>query len=260
MALKLVQPGAEQISLQVAGSFTELPRLRDFVNGAVKRMTKGRMRKTDHDAVMLAVTETVTNVIRHGLRPTHDPIMQCLAAIEHDYLCISIYHSGLPFTPPATQELEEPTEGGMGLFIISKCVDVVDYATADDRTQCIRLKKKLTKGPTMDNTIEKIGDVLVFQVNYDALDAGSVSDFKSDLAEIVENGANIVLDLTNVEYVDSAGLGGIVSVLKQLRDNNGEIKIFGLQGRVRALFELVRMHKLIDLCNTQEEAIRSFEE
>jgi anti-sigma B factor antagonist len=70
----------------------------------------------------------------------------------------------------------------------------------------------------------------------------------------------LLLDLSQVEYVDSAGLGGIVSTLKQLRADGGDIKVCGLQKSVRALFELVRMHKLLDVCNTREEGIKSFEQ
>ena len=110
----------------------------------------------------------------------------------------------------------------------------------------------------MESTIERIGDVAVIQINYEALDASSTNDFKQDVEPIIQDGANVVLDLTQVEYIDSAGLGAIVSSLKRLRTAGGDIRVTGLSKSVRALFELVRMHKLLDVFNDRDEAVRSY--
>ena len=110
----------------------------------------------------------------------------------------------------------------------------------------------------MQSTIERVGNVSVFQVLTPALDASSVTDFKQDIEEIIAEGGNLLLDLSQVEYVDSAGLGGIVSSLKRLRASGGDVRVCGLQKAVRALFELVRLHKLLDVFNDRDEAINSF--
>ncbi len=110
----------------------------------------------------------------------------------------------------------------------------------------------------MESTIEKVGEIAVVQVNYESLDAGSVNDFKADLEPIVQDGGLMVLDLSHTEYIDSAGLGAVVSTLKRLRGAGGDIRVCGLSKAVRALFELVRMHKLLDVYHDRDEALASY--
>ena len=110
----------------------------------------------------------------------------------------------------------------------------------------------------MQTTIERIDNVTIVTIQHEALDAKSAQDFRQDLEAIVEEGNQVLLDLGNVEFVDSAGLGSIVASLKRLRSNGGELKICDVHKPVRALFELVRMHKLVDIYTERNEAIESF--
>ena len=107
----------------------------------------------------------------------------------------------------------------------------------------------------MESTIEQLGEYAAVRVSYRALDAHTAKDFRSELDAICAEHSQILLDLEGVEFVDSAGLGAIVASLKQLRANGGEIRICSVQKPVRALFELVRMHKLVEIFNNRDEAI-----
>ena len=57
----------------------------------------------------------------------------------------------------------------------------------------------------------------------------------------------VVFDLRELRFVDSSGLGAILSCLRQLNGKGGELKLCGMTKPVRALFELVRMHKIFDI-------------
>ncbi|MFT5525237.1 MAG: anti-sigma B factor antagonist [Pirellulaceae bacterium] len=264
MTAQLVLPKSENFSLETTSDLRELSVVRRFLCHVHSKLPEFGYRLAEEglQSLILGTTEAVTNVIRHGYDHEADNPIQIIAAVENGDLRISIYHRGKAYSPQAVvlPELIEPSEGGMGLYIISRCVDDVTYEENTDGYQSIHLRKILTKGNAMDNTIELVGNIAVFQANFEALDAGSVNDFKQDLAPVLKEGALLILDLSQVEYVDSAGLGGIVSTLKQLRAEGGDVKICGLQKSVRALFELVRMHKLLDVCNTREEALKSFEQ
>ena len=107
----------------------------------------------------------------------------------------------------------------------------------------------------MESTIEKINDITVFTVALESLDAKSAKDFRQEFDSAVEDGSTVVLDLESVEFVDSAGLGSIVASLKRLRGTGGDIRICNVHKPVRALFELVRMHKLVDIFADREEAV-----
>jgi len=107
----------------------------------------------------------------------------------------------------------------------------------------------------MESTIERTNDITVFTVALESLDAKNAKDFRAEFDTAVEEGSTVVLDLQSVEFIDSAGLGSIVASLKRLRGTGGDIRICNVHKPVRALFELVRMHKLVDIYTSREEAV-----
>lgn len=102
------------------------------------------------------------------------------------------------------------------------------------------------------------GDVSLGTVESKVLDAGTTAAFKEAMKPLLQDGAKIVLDLSKVEFIDSSGLGALVSSLRQAHGMNAEIKLFGLRKPVRALFELVRMHRVFEVFNSSAEAISSY--
>ena len=98
-------------------------------------------------------------------------------------------------------------------------------------------------------------EVVVLAVPGPSLDAGNSKKFKSDMGAVVHSSMRLVLDMSGVQFVDSAGLGAILSCLRQLNAKGGDMKVFGLSKAVRSLFELVRMHKVVEIFNTKEEAL-----
>ena len=65
--------------------------------------------------------------------------------------------------------------------------------------------------------------------------------------------------LKNVKFVDSSGLGTLLSCLRVLRARDGDMKLYGMNKQVKALFELVRMQRIFNIYDTAEEAIQAFE-
>jgi anti-sigma B factor antagonist len=104
---------------------------------------------------------------------------------------------------------------------------------------------------------EKEG-VLVGQVDAKALDASNAKAFKDAIKPLLSQGARLVLDLSKVEFIDSSGLGALVSCLRQAHADGGEIKLSGLSKPARALFELVRMHRVFEVFNNSDEAVMSY--
>jgi anti-sigma B factor antagonist len=99
---------------------------------------------------------------------------------------------------------------------------------------------------------------VVVHTSVEALDAGNANDFKAAVAKMIQPGARLILDMSGIRFVDSSGLGAILSCLRQLHDKGGELKLCSMNKPVRALFELVRMHRVFEIFNTREEALRSY--
>ena len=109
----------------------------------------------------------------------------------------------------------------------------------------------------MEMTTDKVGDVTVVVLPGDQLDAGNAKDFKRDIAPLLEPCTRVVFDLRELRFVDSSGLGAILSCLRQLNAKGGELKLCAMTKPVRALFELVRMHKIFDIYGTRDDALRA---
>ena len=89
------------------------------------------------------------------------------------------------------------------------------------------------------------------------LDASVAPAFKQAVVALIEGGERrLVLNLAGVEFLDSSGLGALVSILKAL-GGNGAMAVCGASGAVHALFKLTRMDKVFTLFATRTEAIAS---
>jgi anti-sigma B factor antagonist len=111
----------------------------------------------------------------------------------------------------------------------------------------------------MQMAFQKVGDVGIVTVPVEELDAGNAGEFKRDIAPLLEVNAKLVLDLSRLRFVDSSGLGAFISCLRKLNAKGGDLKLCGMSKQVRAVFELVRMHRVFDILGATEEAVRAFE-
>jgi anti-anti-sigma factor len=73
-----------------------------------------------------------------------------------------------------------------------------------------------------------------------------------------ENAKNIVFDLENVDFIDSAGIGFIVSIFKSLKTKNGNFALASLKLKPKEVFKLTRLDKIIPIYDNTEAAKQSF--
>jgi anti-sigma B factor antagonist len=95
----------------------------------------------------------------------------------------------------------------------------------------------------------------IIEVQSESLDAGNVKAFKEAMQPVLDAHGAVLIDLGPVGFVDSSGLGALLSCLRAMNNRNGQLKIYGMAKPVRALFELVRMHRIFAIYNTREEAL-----
>ena len=101
----------------------------------------------------------------------------------------------------------------------------------------------------------KAGDALIVTPLEDRLDARVATDFKERMIELIASGNTIiVLDLSKVEFIDSSGLGAIVSSLKRM-GGRGELVVCGLQETTMTLFKLTRMDRVFQVFDSEQQAV-----
>jgi anti-sigma B factor antagonist len=110
----------------------------------------------------------------------------------------------------------------------------------------------------MDLQLAKSGAVTVIRFPVRSLDASNAEDFKLAASALLVDNQKIVFDMALLGFVDSTGLGALVSCVRKARAAKGEIRLCSLQKPVRALFELVRMHRVFDIFNSVNEAVHSY--
>jgi anti-sigma B factor antagonist len=111
----------------------------------------------------------------------------------------------------------------------------------------------------MEIAVDKMGDVAIAELPVEELDASNAGELKRDIAPLLEAHRKLVIDLGRLRFVDSSGLGAFISCLRKLNAKGGDLKLCGMQKPVRAVFELVRMHRIFDIFATREEALRAFQ-
>ena len=90
-------------------------------------------------------------------------------------------------------------------------------------------------------------------------DASAIGGFKDTIKGLLQEGAShYVIDLHEVDYIDSGGLGSLVSALRQTRSVEGDIKISGLSEKVRSVFEITRLHRIFEIFDDEAVAVRSY--
>jgi len=107
--------------------------------------------------------------------------------------------------------------------------------------------------------VEEKGSVVVIVVKEERLDAHNSSELKAQMLNLFEEGkTNLVVDLETVRFVDSSGLGSLVSGFKNASARNGNLKLCSLQPQVKSMFELTRLHRVFEIFTTKDEALASF--
>jgi len=93
------------------------------------------------------------------------------------------------------------------------------------------------------------------------LTAATVDAFRDQLGSWQEAEAdlkNYVINMEQVDFMDSAGLGTLIAVLKRISEKGGDMKIAHLQKKPRMVFEITRAYKVFEIYDTVEDAIRAF--
>ena len=120
-------------------------------------------------------------------------------------------------------------------------------------------------------TVREAGDVRVLELagEFDLGGAGlghaldlrgnRLEDLSSTLKGLLDQGfPRIVLDLSRVAFLDSAGLGELVACLKRARQAGGDVRLLCPSRRVRELFELTALNLIFQSFDDEGEALASF--
>ncbi|KAA3659775.1 MAG: anti-sigma factor antagonist [Calditrichaeota bacterium] len=112
----------------------------------------------------------------------------------------------------------------------------------------------------MNYKVEEVNGVHILRIHEARLDTSVAPDLKTELMALVQNGEQqkIVIDLKEVDYADSSGLGAILFGIRQARETNSQLKLLNTNIRVMSLIRIAKIDNIIDFFDDEQEAIDSF--
>lgn len=100
----------------------------------------------------------------------------------------------------------------------------------------------------MHLAISEQKNMVVIAIREERLDAHNANELKEELLALFEQGKkDILIDLQEVRFIDSSGLGALVSGFKNAITHQGSLKLASLQTQVKSMFELTRLHRVFDI-------------
>jgi anti-sigma B factor antagonist len=110
----------------------------------------------------------------------------------------------------------------------------------------------------MNLNLEKKNGFNVLTIQEERIDAHNSSDLKSYLLQLIEGGENqIIVQLGHVRFIDSSGLGALLSGNKQVLAKSGKLVLVNIQQQVLSMFELTRLNRVFDIYTDLNEAFNT---
>ncbi len=111
----------------------------------------------------------------------------------------------------------------------------------------------------MQLAFDEKGDVTVVRVQETKLTYPVLAAFFAEVRQKVEGGARrLVMDLSQVSYLDSASIGCLMDVHRLLQEKGGMLRLAALQPRVETMISMTGVHKIVPLHRDEQDAIAAF--
>ena len=109
------------------------------------------------------------------------------------------------------------------------------------------------------STVRTVGNVTIVDISGRIVLGPESSSLRALVSDLLSNGHNkILLNLAEVNYIDSSGLGHLVSAFTTVRKDGGELKLLKLTNKVHDLMQITRLYTVFDIRDDEAEALKSF--
>ena len=111
----------------------------------------------------------------------------------------------------------------------------------------------------LKHEISRVGDAVVLRVLEENLDAITVPEARPLVDQLLDQQAlKVIIDIAAVRIIDSSGVAIIVSLFKRLRAIGGAVRVAGVTGQPREIFQFLRLDQALPIFNNVADAAKNF--
>jgi anti-sigma B factor antagonist len=112
----------------------------------------------------------------------------------------------------------------------------------------------------MNFFLEEVDGVKIIKLKEERLDTSIAPDLKAQLLVLIADGKKVLMNLEDVQYADSSGLGAILLGFRQARDGGGLFALCNVQKRVQSMINIAQLTNVITIYQDQLEAVTEMSE
>lgn len=218
-------------------------------------------------AISLAVSEAITNAVVHGNGQNPAKIVGLHLGINDCRVRADILDQGQGGIERI--ESRKPSgdldEGGRGIDLINVYADSCSFTELESGGLQVTLEFEVEKNDVSIKRVPKEESMEIQKREQDSvvilsltgrLDLASGASLKDQVKRLVEKeNTQIHLNLAEVEFINSSGLGALVSIMKEIRLLKGRLTLSNLASYVQEIFEITQLSHIFEIYGTEEEAL-----
>ncbi len=106
----------------------------------------------------------------------------------------------------------------------------------------------------------KINSVMVLTIKGNLVQKDETDKLQEKILGLLKKDRkNFVIDLKQVSMITSLGIGGLIRALRTVREKDGDLKLSAVNASVRKVFTITKLEEIIEILDTSDEAVKSFE-
>ncbi|MFA6817217.1 MAG: STAS domain-containing protein [Lentisphaeria bacterium] len=110
----------------------------------------------------------------------------------------------------------------------------------------------------MEYKFEKLDKILKISLEGRFV-AAVIDDFKNALSKWIPENKYLLFDLSKMNYIDSSGLGILISVLQTINEAGGSMNVAAVQPRPRIIFDITKVYRVLNIFDDVDSALKSLQ-
>lgn len=208
-------------------------------------------------SVNLAIEEAISNIIHHGYPANKEGEITLLTSVAPGILTARIIDNGISFDPTErntdadnTISLDQQLTQGLGLFLIRRTMDKVEYHSTESQNELTLIKKidmDFKPEASLKTNICKIEEVTILTIE-GRLDTANSNDFNVVISPLLSMPTpNIIINVEGLLYISSSGLRSLITLQKCVRQHQGVLVIEAMRPEILKIFDMTGCSSLFTI-------------